>query len=515
MKASLKIHLSGILLIGMAAWFISCFRENPKALTSEVLPVKNYPLVSFRILLKVGSAHDPAGKEGLARLVGSMLAGGGSATMTAGEIAARFFPMAASVSLIADKEMTVFSGTVHLDNLEHYYALVKDMLLNPGFRQEDFDRLKADQLDFLEKTLVSDDDETLGKEILNLVLYEGHPYGHHEAGTVESVGRLTLEDIKAFYKEHFVQGNIVIGIGGGYPDDFLARVLADFNKLPEGFTSGLDLPQPRTPRGYEFVVAEKRTPASAISIGFPISITKADKDFFALWIASAHFGEHRQPLSLLFQKIREERGLNCGDYAYLEHFVQGRDTFPDPNHSRQQQYFSIWIRPVANANRLFVIRETLRELKKLVTEGLSEERFELVRTYLLNSTRLYAQTLSEHLGWQLESAYYGYMDFLNEVPFALGELTREDVNRAIKKYLNDRNVCISVITEDGEGLKRELLAGAPSPIRYAGPSMPKAVLEEDHIIQVYPLDLKPDNVRVAPAAEFFRKAGLPGRPRGD
>jgi zinc protease len=515
MKAALKIHLSGILLIGMAAWFMSCFRENPKELTSEVLPVQNYPMVSFRILLKVGSAHDPAGKEGLARLVGSMLAGGGSATMTAGEIAARFFPMAAGVSLIADKEMTIFSGTVHLDNLERYYALLKDMLLNPGFRQEDFDRLKADQLDFLDKTLVSDDDETLGKEILNLVLYEGHPYGHHEAGTVASVGRLTLEDVKAFYKEHFVQGNVLIGLGGGYPENFLARVLADFKKLPEGFTPALNLPQPRPPRGYEFVVAEKRTPATAISMGFPISITKADKDFFALWIACAHFGEHRQPLSLLFQKIREERGLNCGDYAYLEHFVQGRDAFPAPNHSRQQQYFSIWIRPVANANRLFVIRQTLHELKKLVDEGLSEERFELIRTYLLNYTRLYAQTLSEHLGWQMESAYYGYLDFLNEVPFALGELTREDVNLAVKKYLNDRSVRIAVVTEDGEGFKRELLTGAPSPIRYAGPPMSKAVLEEDRAIQAYPLDVKPDNVRVAPASEFFRKAGLPGRPRGN
>jgi len=53
-------------------------------------------------------------------------------------------------------------------------------------------------------------DEQFGKEILNLMLYGGHPYGHHPAGTVETVTGITLEDVKAFYKEHAVQGNVKV-----------------------------------------------------------------------------------------------------------------------------------------------------------------------------------------------------------------------------------------------------------------------------------------------------------------
>jgi zinc protease len=509
MRKNMKYFL-GTFLLGLSVICLSSSKKaDPNLLASELLPVEGNPLASFRILLNIGPANDPAGKEGICQLTLSMLANGGSKTLTYKEITEKFYPMAASVSLDVDKEMSVFSGTIHRDNLEKYYAILKDMLLNPGFREDDFTRIKTNQLNFLEKTLVNNMDEQFGKEILNLMLYEGHPYGHNNAGTVESLKSLTLDDIKAFYREHFIQGNITIGLAGGYPPDFPAKVAADFSKLFQGHTPRLTLPAPRMPQGLEIVIAEKQTPATAISLGFPVSLTRADKDFFALWIAGSHFGEHRQHVSLLFQKIREERGQNYGDYAYIEHFIQGRDKFPATNYCRQQQYFSIWIRPLANSNRHFVIRQAIRELKKLVEEGISKERFELVRTYLLNYTKLYAQTLGERLGWQIDSKYYGYQDFLAEVQKRLPELTQEDVNRAIKKYLNFNNIKIAIITQDAQGLKSDLLANTPSPIKYANPNMPKQILDEDLVIQTFPLDVKPEKVRITPASEFFQKAGIP------
>jgi len=509
MRGPMKLQVLGIILIGAAALASSCARVQPGNLTSELLPLPDNPLVAFRVVVKVGSANDPSGKDGLCQLAWNLLANGGTRTMSLDEITRTFYPMAAGVSVSLDKEMAVFAATIHRDNLDAFYAIFRDMLLDPGFREDDFTRLKTNQLNFLEKTLVNNMDEQFGKEILNLMLYEGHPYGHNEAGSVETVKTLTLNDVRGFYQEHIVQGNIVLGLAGGYPADFPEKVLADFRKLPEGFTPKLKLLPAHKPQGLEFIIAEKTTPATAISMGFPVSITKADKDFFALWVAGSHFGEHRQKVSLLFQKIREERGQNYGDYAYIEHFIQGRDKFPAPSHDRPQQYFSIWIRPLTNANRRFVIRQTLRELKKLVEDGLSQERFELVRTYLLNYTKLYAQTLSERLGWRMDSRYYGYEDFLADAQNVLPKLTREDVNRAVKKHLNFENVCIAVISQDAAALREALVANAPSPIKYANPNMPKEVLDEDALIQDFALAAKAENIRIAPAAEFFQKPGLP------
>jgi len=417
--------------------------------------------------------------------------------------------MAAGVGLRVEKEMSVFTGTIHIDNLDKYYAIFKEMLLDPGFREDDFIRLKTNQLNFLEKTLVGNMDEQFGKEILNLMMYTNHPYGHHDSGTVESVRRLTLDDIRAFYQEHFKQGNITIGLAGGYPDSFSTKVVDDFAALPEGFDPQLELPALRKPEGLEIVIAEKQTPATNISMGFPHTIGKSSDDFFALWIACSHFGEHRQSLSLLYQKIREERGQNYGDYAYADHFIQGRLKFPATNYCRQQQYFSIWIRALANSNRHFVLRQALRELKKLVEEGISEERFQLVRKYLLNYTRLYAQTLGERLGWQMDSRYYGYKDFLAEVQDRLPKITREEVNNAIKTHLNSDNVYIAIITQDAESLKNDLISNTPSPISYANPNMPQKVLDEDLVIQSFPLDIHPDKIRIAKASDFFKRTGIP------
>ena len=235
-------------------------------------------MVSFRILFNVGSANDPAGKEGLCDLTLSMLAGGGTKTLTFKEIQKKFYPMAAGVGVRIEKEMSVFTGAIHIDNLDEYYAIFKEMLLEPGFREEDFIRIKTNQLNFLEKTLVGNMDEQFGKEILNLMMYANHPYGHHDAGTVESVRGLSLEDVKAFYQEHFKQGNITIGLAGGYPTDLPNKVKDDFSVLPEGFDPPLELPAQRMPEGLEIVIADKQTPATNISMGFPHTIGKSSDD---------------------------------------------------------------------------------------------------------------------------------------------------------------------------------------------------------------------------------------------
>ena len=508
MKKTTMIFFIGIfsLIVLMTA---SCTKETAGKVKSEVLPVEGNPLISFRILLDIGSASDPAGKEGICQLTCSMLTSGGTKTLSFKEIQKKFYPMAAGVGLRVEKEMSVFTGAIHIDNLDSYYAIFREMLLDPGFREEDFIRIKTNQLNFLEKTLVGNMDEQFGKEILNLMMYENHPYGHHNAGTVESVRSLGLDDVRSFYRENFTQGNIFIGLAGGYPADFPSKVMDDFSTLPEGFTPRLELPAQRMPEGLEIVIADKQTPATNISMGFPHTINKSSDDFFALWIATSHFGEHRQSLSLLYQKIREERGQNYGDYAYADHFIQGRRKFPGTNYCRQQQYFSIWIRALANSNRHFVVRQALRELKRLVDEGISTERFELVRKYLLNYTRLYAQTLGERLGWQMDSSYYGYKDFLQEVQERLPKITREDVNRAIKTYLNSDNVYIAIVTQDAQSFKDDLIANTPSPISYSNPNMPQEVLDEDLVIQTFPLDIQPEKVRIAKASDFFQQTGVP------
>src|SRR5574341_1297541 len=331
--------------------------------SNSVLLPNRAPLVSFRILFMTGSASDPKGKEGLASLTAAMLAEGGTRTRTYAQITDAMYPMATSFRWQVDKEMTVFSGTTHGDNLEKYYSLVREMLLDPGFRGDDFQRLQDEATNYLKTSLRGGNDEELGKEVLYTMIYpSAHPYGHQNIGAVTALEKMTVQDARDFYKRHYTRANLVIGLAGGYPADFPKRVEADFGKLPTGAIDQLTavLSPPRLTPGTKIEIVQRETRSTAISLGFPMSVTRAQKDWPALAVVASYFGQHCSSNSYLYQRLREARGLNYGDYAYVEYFPRGMFQFqPDPNLGRHLQIFQIWIRPVEPQNGHFVLRAAL------------------------------------------------------------------------------------------------------------------------------------------------------------
>ena len=91
------------------------------------------------------------------------------------------------------------------------------MLLDPGWREDDFKRIKDDAINSLRVGLRGNNDEELGKEVLYSTLYRGTPYGHYSLGTISAIEKMTLDDLKQFYKQHYTQSNLILGLAGGYP----------------------------------------------------------------------------------------------------------------------------------------------------------------------------------------------------------------------------------------------------------------------------------------------------------
>lgn len=469
-----------------------------------VMKPTNDPLISFRILFHTGPANDPEGKEGLAALTASMISEAGSKDMKYEEIVQAMYPLATSFNSQVDKEMTVFSGTTHVDNLDEYYRIIAGMLLEPGFRQEDFKRIKDDTLNFIRVSLRENNEEELGKEALYLEIYPpDHPYGHLNQGTLATVEKITLDDVKAFYKEHYTQANLTLGLAGGYTPAFEKKVLADLARLPEGKPSLPPIPGPKPFQGRHLAIIKKETRATAISLGFPIDVTRGDKDWIALDVARSFLGQHRNSSSHLFQRIREVRGMNYGDYAYIEYFPRGMFQFtPDPNLKRQRQIFQIWIRPVEPANSHFALRIAMYELERLIKEGLTEKQFQDTKKFLYKNTALLANTLSTVLGYSLDAKAYGTDEFVSYVRKGLDSLTVDDVNKAIRKHLTADNVKIVMITREAEELRDAIVAEKPSPITYNA-EKPKEVLEEDKIIEKLPLGIPKENTEIILVDEVF------------
>ena len=483
--------------------------------TTIALHEPSSPFIAFNVWLKSGSTADPKGKEGLASLTASMIASGGTKQDTLEAILEKMYPLAAGYGASVDKEMTNFTGRVHRDNLEAFYGLFKNALLAPAFSETDFNRLKAQRLNFLERGRRYSRDEELSKELLFWMAYEGTPYQHPVEGYVDSVNAITLDDVRGFYRDHYVRNNIVVGVGGGFPSGFADRVRKDLDTLPQGAAgvAGNEKISPKQPHGLKVLIVDKQTDASPVSFGFPVGLLRNHPDFVPLLVANSYLGEHRNSVGRLYQAIRETRGMNYGNYSYIEAFPAGYATQqPRVNVARRSQLFEIWIRPISltapgnlHERTLFATRAALFELQKLIDKGMSPDAVAGSKEFLRNYVGTWGTTISRRLGYAIDDAFYGIPKpgYLQSLKAAIDKVTPEQVNAAIKKHLHDDNIYVVIITADAAAMKQKLISGAATPITYAG-ERPAALLEEDKIIASFPIKITDADITILPIDKVFQ-----------
>lgn len=489
------------------------------------LRLENSNKVIFKFMFRNGSIVDPAGQAGLTFLTTSLVGDGGTSSMTSTQLKDFLYPLAAEISYSVDKEVSIFTFAVHVDHIEKFYPVMIDLLTRPRMEEGDFNRLKSNQENYVAQVIRTSSDEEYSKKALEDLLFRGTNYQHMVAGTVSGIEKLNLASCKEHYSKYYRQDNLTVGIAGNYKTSLLDRLKADVKKLPGGMP---DLPAPGTPNqpdGIEVeIIAKQGALGSAIFTGAPLSITRADDDFAALMVANSWLGEHRKSYSRLYQKIREERSMNYGDYSYIEWYSNGGgNMLPPSGVPRSSNYFSIWIRPVQIAKGLkeqypeladisighahFAIRMAIKELNNMITRGMSQEEFELTRTFLRSYIKLYIQTPERQLGFLMDSRFYGRKDYISEIDQLLAKVTVEDVNRAIKKYWKSDAMFVTVVTDVSEAspLAESLEKNLASPMSYSNSlkeSLPETILREDKEVSIYKLNVK--SVKLVNSASTFQ-----------
>ncbi|BDX05792.1 M16 family metallopeptidase [Planctobacterium marinum] len=463
------------------------------------------PLIDINILFYTGAAAEPEGKKGVAALTASMLTQGGSESKTFKEIQQKLYPLAGSFNAQLDKEMMSFTGRVHQDNVAQWYALISDQILNPGWREDDFKRVKKELLDAIKSSLKSSNDEELGKEVLYHELYQGHVYESYNLGDISDIEALTIDDLKAFYASQLTQAKLQMGLTGAIPSAIKAKIKQDFARLPKGEEDRLSIAKAPVLKGKHATIVEKNAQSTAVSFGFPIDVNRSSEDWAALWLARSYLGEHRSSNSYLFKRIRAVRGMNYGDYAYIEYYPRGMfRTKPNANLGRSSQIFQVWIRPLrSNNDAHFATRVALFELDKLIENGMTQEDFEATRNFLLNFAPQLVSSQDMQLGYALDSEFYGIDDFVSHVKSELEKLSVDDVNRVIKKHLQTENIHYVFVSGDAEDMKNRLATEMTSPLEYNS-EKPEELLAEDRIIQDYKLSIPASNISVVPVDEVFK-----------
>jgi len=138
----------------------------------------------------------------------------------------------------------------------------------------------------------------------------------------------------------------------------------------------------------------------------------------------------------------------------------------------------------------------------MVKDGIPEDEFEHTRSFLSKYVNVLTKTKSAELGYAIDSLYYGIPNYNEYVKAGLAKLTAADVNRAIRKHLRSDNLRIVGVAKDTDSLKAQLTSGDATPMHYNAPK-PQEVVDEDKIVEKWPLHLAPNDVEVVPVGTVF------------
>ena len=531
----MKIRIVILATILCAAVSIAQTQKVKDGHKAKIIPVFGTNLVTLPsssalyqidIMVRTGSADDPQGKEGTANLAAKALIEGGFGdpknAITKEKLAEITRPWgdAALPQVLVDKQATTFSMSVPKDAFPQFVReILQPMFMQPLWTPAEVDRLRREALTGIQSNLRFEDEESLGLAALDAWVIPGMGLDHLTLGTVKGLGAITPEDLSAFYKKYYQRENMYVATSINDPQE-LATVM---NVLPKG-EAMYARPENAVrvtpePGHHLLIITQPNAIATGLHLGFPISVNRTGDDYWPLFVGTTYFGLHRDSFGRLYKDIREDRGYNYGDYAYVE-YMAGRPffLFPPPGTPRTQQYFSIWIRPVGTQYTHFMLKAMTAELDRFVKEGLTPEQVNeakiRARTLYLN----YAESLGRQLGYRLDDMFYGMKDsgYIPTMLAKIDAVTPEQVNASIKKYLQVENLKYIVVTNESEGNKladnvangTHVVSKTLAEYHIAEPVPPekKKMLEQDDQWKAYPLNIPRSNIEVVKAADMFESA---------
>jgi zinc protease len=481
----------------------------PAAPRLLALPANDKAAVAIQLRFRTGAVDDPPGRAGLTALAARVMVEGGAGPLDATALLGALFPIAAELDVVVDEEQTTFTAKVHRDALGRLLPILTDVLLHPRWDPREFERLRAAAVNDVDKRLRQGDDENLGKAALSSLLYRGHPYQRLRLGHVSELKAMTLEELKAHAARVFTADRLTIGVAGGYPAGLPAQLVKALSGLAATGAPAVAVPQQQGTGHPRFLLVEKPGASTAISMGMPWALSRASPDRPAMSVAASAMGEHRQFNGRLMQRLREARGLNYGDYAYLEHFLQegGDASSAQTGRARHQQEFSVWLRPVQNENRLFAVRAALYELQRsLQAEPFTPAEVAQTKGFLDGYLLLFDQTDARKLGYALDDAFTGPPGYLAGWRQALDAVTPEAVNAAWRRWVDPSRLQVVLVGPDMAAVKQAILANQPTPITYQDASVkrPQAQLDADAEIARFPFGTAGEaDVEIVPVEKLF------------
>lgn len=386
------------------------------------------PMVTVSMAIKAGSVVEPGDKPGLASLTASLLTQG-TAKRTANQISREIDFIGGSLSVSGGDDYASAGLRVLKKDIKTGFDLLSDVLMHPVFDQKEIDRKVKETLAAIQQQ--KEEPSVIAGEAFTKAVFGSHPYGTTSDDVAAFLPKLTRQDLVDFYSRRYGPNDVIIAVVGDVTEKEIVSLLNERFKGWKPVAEGTPARQAPPAIGAVTVKKlDKNITQANIAMGH-VGISREDPDYYAVMIMNYILGGGGFS-SRLMDNIRDNRGL-----AYDVHSSVSAQKEPGP--------FRVWMQTKSeSANES--IDEILKELKRIRTEPVSEKELTDAKAYLTGSFPLRMDTYAKIAGILTAIEIYNLgLDYPRKYPGLINAVTREDILRVAKKYIDPDRMVIVVL----------------------------------------------------------------------
>jgi zinc protease len=415
---------------------------SPGGIEAWLVRQPSVPLVALDFAMVGGANEDPADKAGLAHMVASLI-DEGAGELDADAYHKRLEDNAIELSFSANRDHFRGSLRTLTANRDLAFDTLRLSLTAPRFDDAAVERIRTQILADLRRATTSPSE--IASELWWRTAFPGHPYGRSLHGTLDSVPRIDIADLKAYARRVFARSTLKIAVVGDI-DAATAGALIDkaFSALPE--KPELAPVAAATPQGLgRRVVVDLDVPQAVVMFGGE-GVARADPDFFPAYLVNHILGGGAMS-SRLYREVREQRGLAYGIFTGLVPLAHAALITG-----------STATRADRTADTLDIIEG---EMRRLAETGPTEEELAKTKSFLTGSYGLYFDT-STKIAAQLVQIQLDNLgiDYINKRNDIIRGVTPAGAQRVAKRLLDGRMLVTVVGRPQGVISKDSTAAGS-------------------------------------------------------
>lgn len=380
------------------------------------------PVVNFKLIFKASGSVANDKFPGLANLVAKML-NEGTSKLGVSEFANLLELKAVNLSVFSGFETFGFEINTLKENFDYGLNLLISLLKDPNFTQKTLDKIKT----LIKGEIASNntDFDYLSRTELNRLLYENTSLEYPQIGTLESIDKIGLNEVKEFFDALFLE-NLFIVLAGDIKENINLNEL--LNCFKNGNKNNLAFIKTSDEQKLSFV--KKQVEQAYIYFGAPYNVKKDEifKANVAIFIfGSSGFG------SRLMEEIRVKRGLAYSIYARADFGLSSS---------------KIWgYMQTKNESKDDAINVIKSEFLKFVKDGVSQDELNSAKNFLLGSVVLQKETMFGRINIKQKEFYMGeeFGEFERTLE-KIKALNLDDLNKFIKAHDEILNLSFSVVS---------------------------------------------------------------------